>query len=170
MSVHLKNIIKNLQEFTRKGHEHLEIIILGGIAMEYYGEKNRKTIDLDAEVKGNIEKLLLFLKKKKIPADIGEDIARWGIVSLPPNYRGKAVSIYKDDALIIKVLHPLHFVIAKLRRATETDEQDALFVARKYKLQKKELKLAAQLAIQNSPKDTALFVFERAVEHFLNIL
>ncbi|MCL4478994.1 MAG: hypothetical protein M1381_07860 [Deltaproteobacteria bacterium] len=64
----------------------------------------------------------------------------------------------------------MHFVIAKLRRATEVDIQDALFVAKKYKLKKEELRHISDIAIKNSPKDTSLFIFGKTVEHFLKKL
>ncbi len=89
---------------------------------------------------------------------------------MPPDYRKKAISIYHDLTLTVKVLHPSDFIISKLRRATEIDIQDALFVAQKYKLNKEELRKDADLAIINSPKDNALFMFKKTVAYFLNKL
>lgn len=170
MSLNLDTTIEALKEFAEKEHESLEVIILGGIAMEYYGKIDRTTMDLDAEVKGNVDKLYDYLQNKGISSDIGEDISRWGIVSMPPDYRAKAMSIYQDPALTIKVLHPLHFVISKLRRATEIDIQDALFVAQKYKIKKEDLRNLVDLTIKNSPKDNALFMFKKTTEYFLKKL
>ncbi len=170
MSVSLKRVIKILKEFVKKEKEPLEVIILGGLAMEYYGMKNRKTRDLDAEVKGNIENLINYLKSKGIPADVGEDISRWGIISMPPDYREKAIPVYEDKILKIKVLNPLHFVIAKLRRGTERDWEDIKFVIDRYNLKKDEIKNLAEFAISKSPKDTAIFVFKKSLEHLLKNL
>lgn len=170
MYLNFKKIVKVLREFTEKECEPLEIIILGGIAMEYYGMKNRKTHDLDAEVKGNVEKLLSYLKKKGIPADIGEDISRWGVISMPPDYRNKAILVKEDKNLKIKVLHPLHFVISKLRRGTDTDWNDIYFVIKKFKLKKDELRNLAEIAINNSPKDTSIFIFKKSVQNLLKTL
>ncbi|MCL4478995.1 MAG: DUF6036 family nucleotidyltransferase [Deltaproteobacteria bacterium] len=171
MSLNLDTTIESLKEFIKKEHLSLEIIILGGIAMEYYGKKNRMTMDLDAEVKGcDADKLHDYLESKGIYSDIGEDISRWGVVSMPPDYRKKAISIYHDPTLTVKVLHPSDFIISKLRRATEIDIQDALFVAQKYKLNTEELRKDADLAIINSPKDNALFMFKKTVAYFLNKL
>lgn len=50
------------------------------------------------------------------------------------------------------------------------DIQDALFVAKKYKLKKEELRHISDIAIKNSPKDTSLFIFGKTVEHFLKKL
>ncbi len=167
MYLNLKKIVKVLREFTEKERAPLEVIILGGIAMEYYGMKNRKTRDLDAEVKGNVEKLLSFLKRKGIPADIGEDISRWGVISMPPDYRERAILVEEDKNLKIKVLHPLHFVISKLRRGTELDWEDVYFVIKKYKLKKDELRNIAEIAIKNSPKDTSIFIFKKSLQNLL---
>ena len=38
MSLNLDTTIESLKEFIKKEHLSLEIIILGGIAMEYYGK------------------------------------------------------------------------------------------------------------------------------------
>ncbi len=170
MSVNLKKIIKLLDDFTKKEKKPLEVIILGGQAMEYYGMKGRKTRDLDAEVNGNVDKLLAYLRKNKIPADIGEDISAWGIVSMPPDYRKNTIVIYENQYLKIKVLDPLYFVIAKLRRGTESDWKDIVFIIKKYKLSKKKIQKLAEDAIKNSPKDTALFIFKKSVEHLLKKL
>jgi hypothetical protein len=171
MSLNLDTAIESLKEFTKKEHESLEVIILDGIAMEYYGKNDRTTMDIDAEVKGcDADKLHDYLESKGIYSDVGEDISRWGVVSMPPDYREKAISIYQDSTLTIKVLQPSHYVISKLRRATETDIQDALFVANKYELKKEELRKDADLAIKNSPKDNALFMFKKTTEYFLKKL
>ncbi len=81
----------------------------------------------------------------------------------------RAEIIYKDELLEVKVLHPLDFLIAKLRRLTEEDLQDALFLAEKYSkysISTDEIKEAAEQAVLNSPKDTALFQFRKNVEFF----
>lgn len=161
----LKDIIRLLREFSRNGHP-LEIILVGGLSMEYYGLKERATLDIDAEVKGDIEELLSFLKKNKIPADIGEDISKWSLISLPAAYRQRATTIHSDDNLKIKVLSPLDFIVAKLRRFTEEDLEDALFVARKFRVKIKDIRTAAEEAIKSSPKDTAIFIFKKNLEVF----
>jgi hypothetical protein len=65
------------------------------------------------------------------------------------------------------VLHPVDFIIAKLRRFTEEDIEDALFVARKYKMKTQEVEKSAEEAIRHSVKDTALFLFRGNVQLFL---
>lgn len=68
----------------------------------------------------------------------------------------------------VKVLHPLDFVVAKLRRATEEDLEDAAFMVKQFGLKFDEIIETAEEAIRNSPKDTALFIFKKNVALFLN--
>ncbi len=61
--------------------------------------QDRATIDIDAEVRGDIEGLFSFLKSKNIPADIGEDISRWSVITIPPGYRERSIEMCKDRFL-----------------------------------------------------------------------
>lgn len=168
--VDIEVILHKLKEFAANEKGGLELILIGGLAMQHYGMKERATIDLDAEIKGNVEGLFDFLKQHGIPADIGEDISGWSIVPMPSGYRDRTEIIYKNDSLAVKVLHPLDFVIAKLRRATEEDLSDALFVVRRFGLEPSDILKTAEEIIMNSPKDTALFLFRKSVRLFLSML
>ncbi len=163
----LEKIIELLKEFTEESKNALEIILIGGLALHYYGSKERITVDIDAEVKGDVEKLVRFLKSKEIPSDLGENISGWSVINLPSLYRERAITIHKDELLTVKVLHPLDFIMAKLRRFTDEDLEDALFVAKKFNLRQGDVKEAANSAIENSPADTALFIFKKNVELFV---
>lgn len=168
--VNLEKIIDFLKEFAWSRKNSLQIILVGGLAVQYYGMGERATIDIDAEVTGDVKGVFEFLKSKHIPADIGENISGWSVVAMPPGYRERTNDIYKDEFLCVKVLHPLDFIIAKLRRFTEEDIEDALFVARKYNLEAREIESLAEETIANSPKDTALFVFRKNVDIFISML
>lgn len=170
LQVDLEKVIEVLKEFAWTRRKSLEIVLIGGLALHYYGMENRATIDIDAEIKGDIEGVFNFLKSKNIPADIGENISGWSVVAMPPGYRERVIEIYRDEFLQVNVLHPLDFVIAKLRRFTEVDIEDALFVTRKYSLRIEEIEMMAEEAIRNSPKDTALFVFRRNISIFISKL
>lgn len=165
--VNLEDIIQILNEYTGKTKKPLELILIGGLALQYYGMKERATIDIDAEIKGDLEGLFNFLKENSIPSDLGEDIAGWSVVSMPPGYRERAIEIYTATNLSVKVLNPLDFIIAKLRRATEEDMSDAIFVAKKFGLRPEDIKNCAEEAVRNSPKDTMVFLFRKNVELFL---
>lgn len=168
--VNLKKVIGLLEEFAGKNKSELEIILIGGLALQYYGMEDRKTIDVDAQVKGEIEKLLIFLKENGIPGDLGENISNWSVVSLPPGYEEKAMVIKKTKFLSLKVLSPQDMIIAKLRRFSEIDLEDALFLARKFKLTPEGIDTSAAQAIRNSPKDTAIFLFKKNLKIFLKKL
>lgn len=168
--VNFKKVIGLLEEFARKNKSELEIILTGGLALQYYGMKERKTIDVDAQVKGEIEKLLIFLKTRGVPGDLGENISNWSVVSLPPRYEEKAMVIKKTKFLTLKVLSPRDMIIAKLRRFSEIDLEDAIFLARKFKLTPESIDKSAEQAIRNSPKDTAIFLFKKNLKIFLKKL
>ena len=170
LRVELEAVIAHLKEFAWGERKSLEIILIGGIAIQYYGMKDRATIDIDAEIKGNVEGLFNFLKARDIPSDIGENISGWSVIGMPEGYKERAIEIYRDEFLTIKVLLPLDFVIAKLRRFSEEDINDALFVVRRYDISPSEIKEMAEEAIKNSPKDTALFQFRRNVDIFISMI
>jgi len=165
--LNLEKIIELFKEFARENKNALEIILIGGLALHYYGLKERATVDVDAEVKGDVAGLFSFLKSKKILSDIGENISNWSVINMPHLYQERAITIYKDELLTVKVLHPLDFIIAKLRRFTDEDLEDALFVANKFNLRPADVKGAANSAIENSPVDTALFIFKKNVALFV---
>ncbi|TAJ98474.1 MAG: hypothetical protein EPO39_18180 [Candidatus Manganitrophaceae bacterium] len=165
--VDLDRVISLLKEFAHQKKGRLRLILVGALALQYYGMRDRATIDLDAEVSGDLEGLFQFLRAHRIPADLGENISGWSVIAMPSGYRDRAVTLYQDAYLEVKALSPLDLIIAKLRRFTEEDIHDALFVVGKYGIRSDEIVRAAEEAIQNSAKDTALFLFRRNVELFV---
>ena len=165
--VDLDRVISLLKEFAHQKKGRLRLILVGALALQHYGMRDRATFDLDAEVNGDLEGLFQFLRDHQIPADLGEDISGWSVIAMPPGYRDRAVTLYADAHLDIKALSPLDLIIAKLRRFTEEDIQDALFIVEKYNIGVVDIERAAEEAIQNSAKDTALFLFRRNVELFV---
>ena len=156
-----------LSLYSEKEKKPLRVLLLGGLALHHYGMKGRSTIDMDAEIEGDLESLFHFLKARNIPSDLSENISGWSIIAMPPGYRDRAIRILQSDFLEVRVLDPTDFIIAKLRRFTEEDIQDALFVARKYQIKKNQIAAASHAAISNSVKDTTLFLFKKNVELFL---
>jgi hypothetical protein len=166
--VDLKQVIALLSQYTLERKSRLEIILLGGLALQYYGMQDRATVDLDGEVKGDLSSLFQFLKAHHVPADLGENVSGWSVIAMPPGYRERAVSIHQDDLLEVKVLSPLDLIIAKLRRFTEEDIADALFIAGKCAVTAEAIQMAADEAIHHSVSDTALFLFRENVQIFLD--
>lgn len=68
--VDLKSVIEMLNIYSEKEKRPLRVILLGGLALHYYGMKDRSTIDMDAEIEGDLESLFHFLKARKIPSDL----------------------------------------------------------------------------------------------------
>ena len=68
--IEIEKIKGLLREFTAERKCRLHVILIGGLAVQYYGIQDRATIDIDAEVRGDIEGLFNFLKSKNIPGDI----------------------------------------------------------------------------------------------------
>lgn len=159
-----------LREFVRERRQPLSVLLIGGLALHHYGLSDRVTADLDAEVRGDIEALLGFLRARGLPADLGENISAWSVVAMPPGYRERSSAILTEPLLELRVLSPADFVIAKLRRFTEEDIRDALFVARKFNLVPAEIRRLADTAIVASLKDTALFAFRTNLQLFLDRL
>lgn len=168
--VDLERILSLLKEFAHGKGSRLRVILVGALALQHYGMRDRATIDLDAEVAGDVEGLFQFLKSHRIPADLGENISGWSVIAMPPGYRERAVALYQDDFLEVKALSPLDLIIAKLRRFTEEDIQDARFIAEKYRIKAEEIAQSAEEAIRHSAKDTALFLFRTNVQIFLQSL
>ena len=170
-NLEIETVKKILEEFVKDTGEQLELILIGGLALQLYGLEDRATIDIDAEVeKGDLFKLFHFLKEKGIPADLSENIAGWSVVSMPEGYRERAKIVLQENNLVIKILDPYDFVIAKLRRGTQEDFKDALFVAKRFNLNPEKILEYGELAIKNSIKDTALFNFKNRLDIFIKEL
>lgn len=165
--VDLERVLSLLKEFAHQNKGRLRVILVSALALQHYGMFDRATIDLDAEISGDLEGLFRFLRSQQIPADLGEDISGWSVVAMSPGYRDRATAIYQDDFLELKALSPLDLIIAKLRRFTEEDIQDARFLAEKHRVTAEEIAQSAEAAIRHSAKDTALFLFRTNVQIFL---
>lgn len=155
-----------LDEYVRQTHRSLDLILIGGLALQAYGVHERVTVDVDGELAGELEPLLEFLRARQVPADLGENISGWSVVAMPPGYRDRTSVWHEDGGLRIRLLHPVDFVIAKLRRGTEQDLDDAQEVVKRFHLSFADIQVAADSAIQDSPKDTALFTFRKIVQIF----
>ena len=65
------------------------------------------------------EKLVLHLKEKEIPLNLGDDIDQGGVLPLPSGYRDRDRTILDDDGTVVKILDLRNFVIPKMRRRIE---------------------------------------------------
>lgn len=159
-------VIDLLIAYTRESGASVDILIVGALALQAYGYQERTTRDLDAEVAGSIEGLNEFLSRHSIPADLTTNFSGWSIVAMPPGYRDRATDLLHEANLRVRLLAPIDFVVAKLRRGTDLDLDDASFVAKRYHVSSDQIRTAAAAALAASPKDTALFLFQKTVDLF----
>ena len=166
----LDHILTLFEEYVRQTGQRLDVLLIGRLAMYAYGSSEAQTDDVDAELRQGVERVGTFLKQHGIPSNLSENISGGSIVSLPPGYRDRTKMLHERENLRVAVLEPTDFVISKLRRGTEQDFTDAEFVARRYGVNRQAVQAAADAALAASPKDTALFVFRKAVDLFLHRL
>lgn len=163
-------LIDLLAKYARHHKVDIDLLLVGGLALQAYGYLDRATQDVDGELIGDLDSLVSFLRDRGVPADIGENMSGWSVVAMPPGYRDRA-SIWLDQPGVrIRLLHPTDFVIAKLRRGTDLDLQDAEFVTRRFHVTPEAVRQAAEAALAASPKDTALFLFRKVVDLFCNMI
>ncbi|MBI3597217.1 MAG: hypothetical protein HY203_08710 [Nitrospirae bacterium] len=157
-------LVRAVEKTTKRP---VEIILLGGLAMALYGRR-RKTRDLDAEIPAltgaQLGRLLRYLN---IPADLSKDVSHWGMIDLPPGYRGRAKRLWRKGRITVRVLSPLDLVMSKLRVMRESDIQDALYLIRRFKLTRLQIRRAMSRMIKASIPSTDLFFFEKFMEGFL---
>ena len=165
-----EQLIRLLTTYTVETGASVEMLLVGALALQAYGYQNRLTRDVDAEVTGSIEPLTEFLRQHSIPADLTTNFSGWSIVSMPPGYRERATDLVNRANLRVRLLAPPDFVISKLRRGTDLDLDDATFVAKRYQLTSDDIRTAADAALAASPRDTALFLFQKTVDLFCRSL
>ena len=155
-----------LGEYVRETGKTVDLLLVGALALQAYGAEDRATQDLDGELIGELEPLVHYLRAHNVPADLGENISGWSVIAMPPGYRERASILADQPGLKIRLLAPTDFIIAKLRRGTELDLDDALFVARRFGVDTQTVRAAGESAIAASPQDTALFFFRKMLDLF----
>lgn len=162
----LDQLIPLLTRYVTETGDTLDLLLIGALALPAYGIEGRATHDVDAEVAGPIGSLLDFLTSAQVPADLTQNFSGWSIVAMPPGYRDRATILIDQPNLRIRVLTPLDFVLAKLRRGTDVDFEDALLVAQRHRISAEGVRSNAQAALAASPQDTAIFLFRKTIELF----
>lgn len=166
----LDRLFALLEDYVHRTGRRLDVLLIGRLALHAYGSQEAGTEDVDAELAQDVEEVGAFLKQHGIPSNLSENISGWSIVSLPPGYRHRARVLHQEHQLRVLLLDPVDFIVSKLRRGTDQDFADAEFVARQHHVAAADVSAAADAAITASPKDTALFVFRKAVALFLQRL
>jgi hypothetical protein len=161
-----EEIIQLLEQFVQESHQSLDILLVGALALQAYGYHDRYTHDVDAELAGPLDALARFFDARHIPADLTQDMGGWSVVAMPPGYKERTSDLVTRDNLRVRLLAPVDFIIAKLRRGTDLDHEDAMFVAKRFGLSATAVRDAAAAAVAASRQDTALFLFNKTVDLF----
>ena len=169
-ALNTEQIIPVLKSYTSQTGAALDVLLVGALALQAYGYTDRLTRDLDAEVAGSVEALAEFLSRHQIPADLTGNFSGWSVVAMPPGYRDRATDLVNEPNCRVRLLAPIDFVIAKLRRGTDLDVDDATFVCRRFHLTADQIRASADASLAASPPDTALFLFKKTVEYFCKSL
>lgn len=159
-----------LRQYVASSGESLDLILVGALALPAYGIADRATRDVDAEVAGPLDGLLEFLTAAHVPADLTQNFSGWSVVAMPPGYKDRAIDLLNQPGLRVRVLAPIDFILAKLRRGTDVDLEDALLVAQRHRITADALRATAEAALMASPQDTALFLFRKTVDLFCRSL
>ena len=155
-----------LGDYVRQTGTAVDLLLVGALALQAYGATDRATQVVDGEIAGELDALVDFLRTRDVPADLGENISGWSIIAMPPGYRDRATVFLEQPGLRIRLLHPTDFIVAKLRRETDLDLEDADYVARRFGVTPEAVREATEAAVAASPKDTALFLFRKTVDVF----
>jgi hypothetical protein len=170
MQDYVKPYIEQIEAFAREKDEPMELLLIGGLAMSFYGSP-RYTIDIDAEIRCGNEtyfEFLEYLKKEGLAFNIGDNISGWGIVPLPSKYKERAKTVYSGDYLTVKILDPIDFVFSKLMRGTEEDLRDILDVIQRFNITKDAL-CEREMLIQ-FPKDPETLFFKKKFQHLMELM
>ncbi|TKB72469.1 MAG: hypothetical protein E8D45_10650 [Nitrospira sp.] len=159
-----------LGQYAAKTGHPVDLLLIGGLAMLAYGHPSRATIDVDGELREGVRPLKEFLGNHGIPANLGQSLSGWSVVAMPPGYRDRATVLLDKSGLTVRLLAPVDFIIAKLRRGTDEDLEDAAWIAARDHVHAQAVRIAAEAALAASLEDTALFLFERTVDRFCRSL
>ena len=85
---------------------------------------------------------------------------------MPAGYRARTSVLVDQPGVRLRLLDPTDFIVAKLRRGTDLDLEDAAYVATRYRITSAGVRAAAESAVADSPRDTAIFIFRKTVELF----
>ena len=123
-------------------------------------------MDVGGELVGELDPLITFFQQHRAPADLGENTSVWSIVLMSPGYRERNSVWHEEPGIRLRLLNPVDFVIARLRRGTDQDLDDAEYLAQRFQVLSTAIRSAAESAIAASPGDAAIFFFKKTVENF----
>lgn len=147
----------------------VDIFLLGGCALILSG-LSRTTQDIDFEVKPGeedlFEKIQKFCSERTIAANFSEDASRWGMISISSD-RSRCISYKRFGNINVYIMNPLDIIVGKMERFTTIDEEDILFLIKRYKIDSKDLINGLADGIRRSIRSEKLFTFKKVAENFL---
>ena len=165
----LINFLSKNTDISSHAEDNIEIIVVGGTAMSFYGDY-RTTTDIDAEILNCPEDLykalLENLRENKIQFNIDEDFDSWGMVPMPSGYSERATLVYKERNITVKTLEPVDFVISKLRRGADIDINDAEKIISRNNITEKAIR--DRVSEIEFIKTEETFWFKQRLERFIN--
>ena len=99
-----------------------------------------------------------------IPANVAEDIDRWGMITLL-DYRRSSRRYRRFKKLDVRLLHPTNWSIGKLTRFLDSDIRDVTTVFREKEVPPSTAARTWGRALRASPASTAQSQFRRNVEY-----
>ena len=100
-----------------------------------------------------------------IPANVAEDIDRWGMITLL-DYRRSSRRHRRFEQLDVRLLHPTNWSIGKVTRFLDSDVRDVVSVFRGKGVKPNAAATTWGRALRASPPSTAQFQFRRNVDYF----
>ena len=73
----IDHLITLLADYTKQSGRSLDVLLVGALALQAYGNQDRVTRDVDAEVSGPIEELAEYLRRHDVPADLTTNFSGW---------------------------------------------------------------------------------------------
>lgn len=100
-----------------------------------------------------------------IPANVAEDIDRWGMITLL-DYKRRSRQYRRFGKLEVRLLHPVNWSIGKLTRYLDPDIGDVVEVFRRQKITMLSAARTWGRALRASPASTSQYQFRQNVESF----
>src|SRR3990167_7912667 len=89
LPITINRLITLLEEYVQQTGASVDLLLVGGLALQAYGYGDRSTQDVDGEVVGDLDSLVRFIRQHQVPADLGENMSGWSVVAMAPGYRDR---------------------------------------------------------------------------------
>ena len=77
----ISRVIQYLTQYVRQTGSSVDLILVGGLALQAYGFTEPVTVGVDGELIGELNSLVTFLQEQGVPADLGENMSGWSVIA-----------------------------------------------------------------------------------------